>query len=99
MASRCIVNIERINEKTPYTIVLRGRSAAYGSSPELELEYSGADLIQKKGYIPNNVLELLKEDLNELLGYGPFEKRRVKKLKETSSFSYLLEGGNAFRIE
>ncbi|MCP3027025.1 hypothetical protein [Halobacillus sp. A5] len=97
MALRCIVYIEGVSEKTPYTIIIRGRSATYGSSPEFELEYTGADLIQKKGYIPNNVMELLKEDLNELVGYGPYQKKRVKKLKETSSFLYYLDGENASR--
>ncbi|MDA2110301.1 hypothetical protein ORM30_24015 [Bacillus cereus] len=100
MSLNCRVNFEKIKPLTPYTAIIYGNSAQFGSDSDFELEYSGADLIKKKGYIPDIVMPILKEDLNEVLGYGPFDNKKLRqKFKSTKSITYTIKGDTAYRYD
>lgn len=92
LSLQCVVNFSNLKHSTPYTVIISGDSAQHGSSSDFELEYSGADLIQRKGYIPKSVLPFLKDDLNDFLGYGPFDKKRLnREFNSLDQLVYLIE--------
>jgi hypothetical protein len=98
MSLNCVVYFKRMRILTPYTIIIYGNSSQFGSNSDFEIEYSGADLIKKIGYFPHSVKPLLKEDLNEILGFGPFENKRLKqKFNTINSITYSINGENASR--
>lgn len=95
MASNCIVYFEEIEYETDYRAIIKGYSAQFGSHSNFEIEYTGADLVQNYGYIPDKVLRLLKIDLNEILQYGPFQERCIERMSETKSLGYTIDGNKA----
>jgi len=100
MAVNCVVNFEKMKILTPYTVLIYGNSAQFGSNSDFELEYSGADLIKKKGYLPDIVIPLLKEDLNEILDYGPFENKKLRKnFNNINSITYSINDDIAYRYD
>ncbi|MGN7329786.1 hypothetical protein [Bacillus altitudinis] len=98
MLTNCNITIEKITLVSKFKYVIQGRAAHSGSDNEFKLEYNGTELNQVKGFIPNSVLMLLKEDLNEHLGYVPFQKNNQASSElENSSLYFSLEGKKASR--
>lgn len=92
LLQNCVVRFDKIKYKTPYSSIITGTSFQHGSSSDFELEYSGADLIQKIGYIPAIIIPLLKEDLNGILRYGPVNEKELKKrFKNLDDLSYTMD--------
>ncbi|MBW3699393.1 hypothetical protein C2U27_03775 [Bacillus aerophilus] len=98
MLTNCNITIEKIILVSKFKYVIQGRAAHSGSDNEFKLEYNGTELNQVKGFIPNSVLMLFKEDLNEHLGYVPFQKNnQASSGLENSSLYFSLEGKKASR--
>jgi hypothetical protein len=102
MSLSCIVHFYEIKKKpkSAYTLYIKGE-VSFGGKINMSLEYTGADLIdQSNAEIPKNILRLLKEDLNDYFGYGPFDAKKLKgKIKNLLLFNYILDGDKAYRRE
>ncbi|PRR87349.1 hypothetical protein [Bacillus atrophaeus] len=97
MLTNCNIFFEKFTFRTPYKVTIKGRAAHYGSDYEFKLEYTGTEVNQIIGFIPQDVLRLLKEDLNETVGYGPFQEHNKKIARKLEVFNYSLNGEKAFR--
>ncbi|WP_255233904.1 hypothetical protein [Bacillus altitudinis] len=96
--TNCNITIEKITLVSKFKYAIQGRAAHNGSDNKFKLEYNGTELNQVNGFIPNSVLMLLKEDLNEHLGYVPFQKNnQISSGLENVSLYFSLEGKKASR--
>ncbi|MEI2319042.1 hypothetical protein [Bacillus paramobilis] len=97
-SSNCAINFTRLEHKTPYTIILFGSTSHSANHFEFEIEYTGVELVMKKGYIPENVLSVFKDDLNDIFDYGPFDKKRInREFKKLNRWMYSITGDTVTR--
>ncbi|MEK4846403.1 hypothetical protein [Bacillus sp. FSL W8-0183] len=97
MLTNCNITIKKITLLSKFKYAIQGRAAHSGSDSAFKLEYNGTELNQLIGFIPNSVLILLKEDLNEHLGYVPFQKNNQVPGLESTSLYFSIEGKRASR--
>lgn len=71
--------------KTSYTIVFKGCNAHMGQ--EFEIEYIGTEVNFRSGWVglTDKQEKKLKKYLNKQYGYGPFDKKEVKKELENNN--------------
>ncbi|WP_410985947.1 hypothetical protein [Bacillus paranthracis] len=94
----CAINFEKLEHKTPYTIVFFGTTSHSGGHYNFEIEYTGIELNMKKGYIPENVLSAFKDDLNDIFDYGPFNKSEVdSEFEKLTRWMYSYRGDSVTR--
>lgn len=75
-----------IEKDHPYTVKFSVACPVFHNS-KFELNYTGADL-ETTVSIQDCYLKKFKEEMQEHFGYGPFDKRDIKKkLEEKSHFS------------
>ncbi|PEA97927.1 hypothetical protein CON66_00095 [Bacillus cereus] len=85
----CAINFDILKHKTPFTLIIEGSTSHSGTHFEFQLEYIGIEIIIKKGYIPENVLLALTNDLNDIFGHGPFNKSKIdSKFKKLDRWMY-----------
>lgn len=82
-------HFESVIKKTPHTIALKG-VCTNSNGREVIIEYSGAEILNISTVaIPEDIMEQLKEQLNEDFDYGPFDMTKVKKqLKKKGSYYF-----------
>ncbi|PEF99670.1 hypothetical protein [Bacillus toyonensis] len=94
----CAINFDSLKHKTPYTLIIEGSTSHSGTYFEFQLEYIGIELITKKGYIPENVLLALTNDLNDIFGHGPFNKSKIdSEFKKLNRWMYSITGDSVTR--
>ena len=73
-----VVNIEDfiIKDNQPYTIFFKATCPVFHDNV-FELEYTGSELSYNPP-LPEQYMDSVKEKLQEVFGYGPFDKRSVK---------------------
>ncbi|PFL21678.1 hypothetical protein COJ07_10345 [Bacillus cereus] len=94
----CAINFDDLKHKTPNTLIIFGSTSHSGGHYKFEIEYTGIELIMKKGFIPENVLSVFKDDLYDIFGYAPFDKKRINsKFKKLERWMYSYCGDSVTR--
>lgn len=88
----CVITFDSIRKKTNFTYTAKGLVAYRGSYRDFTLEYSGADIHVKYGFLHEEITSSLKEDLNNIVGYGPFERSHGARFRNIDQIIYSVHG-------
>jgi len=98
----CSVFFDEIKQKpkSNSTLLIKGMVSS-GFKIKMNLEYSGSELIDNSNAeMPNEILTLLNEDLYEIFGDGPFDKKVLKQeIKNLTMLYYVRYNGKAYRSD
>ncbi|WP_169083118.1 hypothetical protein [Paenibacillus sp. PL91] len=98
----CSVFFDEIKQKpkSNSTLLIKGIVSS-GFKIKMSLEYSGSELIDNSNaMMPNEILTLLNEDLFEIFGNGPFDKKVLKQeIKNLNMLYYVRYNGKAYRSD
>ncbi|KGR88388.1 hypothetical protein [Lysinibacillus odysseyi] len=75
-----ISNVKPKN-KYAYTLIIKGTYPVGHESKPFEIDYTGVDVLVKKGDYLKDQENIIKEKLANLIGKGPFEN--IEEIKET----------------
>lgn len=81
-----VINLIDVNVKSnhPYTLYFKYVKSKDYSDQEHNLTYDGANVRADDLYLDETSEEVIKEQLNNLYGYGPYKANKVKEIFEKS---------------
>ncbi|MGO4543814.1 hypothetical protein AB4Z29_03385 [Paenibacillus sp. 2TAB23] len=98
----CSIFFETIkpNPKSNSSLLIKG-TVSSGFKIIMSLEFTGAELIDNSNAaIPDEIIDLLKEDLIDIFGFGPFDKKALKQeMKDLNMLYYVRYNGKAYRTD